>query len=172
MRVGHRKCPSKNADKTRHRSLGSGHDVGSFSSQGRTFPLTSISSHPTTNNFVMLRLTVLAARPLSLGKSATVTLRPVARNFSSFGTKTTTNYFSAASSRSRVSPSSFWSRCSRTFMTDSSAVTARPTQVEAWKKYAVTAVSSHRVLERFEKCLHHTWFRLPSPERSSPLTCF
>ena len=26
-------------------------------------------------------------------------------------------------------------------MTDSSAVTARPTQAEAWKKYAVTAVS-------------------------------
>lgn len=26
-------------------------------------------------------------------------------------------------------------------MSDSSAVTARPTQAEAWKKYAVTAVS-------------------------------
>ena len=28
-------------------------------------------------------------------------------------------------------------------MTDSSAVTARPTQAEAWKKYAVTAVGLH-----------------------------
>jgi len=122
------------------------------SSLQQTFPPTLISSHPTTNNFIMLRLTVLAARPLSLGKSATVTLRPVARNFSSFGTKATTNYSNAASSRSRVPPSSFWSRCSRTFMTDSSAVTVRPTQAEAWKKYAVTAVSLRSVLECFEKC--------------------
>ena len=101
--------------------------------------------HPTTTDSTMLRLTILAARPLGLSKSAAVTLRPVARNFSSFGSKTTTNYFNAASNRSRASPSSFWSKCSRTFMTDSSAVTARPTQAEAWKKYAVTAVRHHRI---------------------------
>ena len=98
----------------------------------------STNSHPPSTNLIMLRLTVLAARPL--GKSAAVTLRPVARNFSSLGSKTTTNTFKDASIRSRVSPSSFWSKCSRTFMTDSSTVTARPTQAEAWKKYAVTAV--------------------------------
>jgi len=98
----------------------------------------STNSHPTFTNPAMLRLTVLAARPL--GKSATVTLRPVARNFSSFGSKTTTNAFKDASIGSRAPPSSFWSKCSRTFMTDSSAVTARPTQSEAWKKYAVTVV--------------------------------
>lgn len=33
-------------------------------------------------------------------------------------------------------------------MTDSSAVTVRPTQAEAWKKYAVTAVSLRDVLRR------------------------
>jgi hypothetical protein len=32
-------------------------------------------------------------------------------------------------------------------MTDSSAVTVRPTQAEAWKKYAVTVVRSYHVLE-------------------------
>jgi hypothetical protein len=49
-------------------------------------------------------------------------------------------------------PSSFWSKCSRTFMTDSSAVIARPTQAEAWKKYAVTAVGFHHILEWSRKC--------------------
>lgn len=125
------------------------------SSLRQTFPPTPISSHPTTSSFIMLRLTVLAARPLSLGKSATVTLRPVTRNFSSFGTKATTNYSNVASRRSRVPPPSFWSRCSRTFMTDSSAVTVRPTQAEAWKKYAVTAVSLRSVPECFEKYSSH-----------------
>jgi len=111
---------------------------------------------PTTTSFVMLRLTVLAARPLGLGKSATVTLRPVVRNFNSFGSKTTTNYFNAASNRSRASPSSFWSKCSRTFMTDSSAVTVRPTQAEAWKKYAVTAVGLHRAPSNCPRSAHQT----------------
>lgn len=32
-------------------------------------------------------------------------------------------------------------------MTDSAAVTARPTQAEAWKRYAVTAVSPKSVLD-------------------------
>lgn len=151
MRVSHRERPSKNADETRRRSPGSIHDVNSFSGATQSFLLTFTPFHSTTNGSSMLRLTVLATRPL--GKSATLTVRPVARNFSSFGSKTTTNYFNAASSRSRASPSSFWSKCSRTFMTDSSAVTTRPTQAEAWKKYAVTAVRLHDVLERSEKCL-------------------
>ena len=114
----------------------------------KPFPQTSISSYPTTDIFTMLRFTVLAARPLGLGKSTAVTLRPVARNFGSFGPKTTTNHFSAASNRSRVSPS-FWSKFSRTFMTDSAAVATRPTQAEAWKRYAVTAVSPESDPEGF-----------------------
>lgn len=113
----------------------------------KPFPLTSISSYLTTNT--MLRFTVLATRQLGLGKpSATVTLRPFARNFT-FGPKTTTNYLNTASNRSRVSPASFWSKCSRTFMTDSATVTTRPTQAEAWKRYAVTAVSPKSIPEGF-----------------------
>ena len=126
-------------------------DQDTTSARGKAAKRNPFHQLPSSNTF-MLRLTVLAARPL--GKSATATLRPVGRNFSSFGSKATTN---AASSRSRVSPSSFWSKCSRTFMTDSAAVTTRPTQSEAWKKYAVTAVgllscsrrgprSAHKVL--------------------------
>jgi hypothetical protein len=34
-------------------------------------------------------------------------------------------------------------------MTDSAAVTTRPTQAEAWKKYAVTAVSPENILNGF-----------------------
>ena len=40
-------------------------------------------------------------------------------------------------------------------MTDSSAVTIRPAQAEAWKKYAVTAVGLHSVLERSDECSSH-----------------
>jgi len=56
-------------------------------------------------------------------------------------------------------------------MTDSSAVTVRPTQAEAWKKYAVTAVSP-RSTSDFLRSTYQTLFRLPSLEQSSPLTCF
>ena len=165
MGVSFRKRPL-NADKTRHRDPGSGHGAGSYSSLAQALPPTPNSSHPTVIDSVMLKVTVL--RPLCLGRSATATLRPVARNFSSLGSKTTTNSFNAASNRSRVSPSSFWSKCSRAFMTDSSAVTVRPTQAEAWKKYAVTAVSlalrSCMIREMFIEPLF--LFRLPLPELS------
>ena len=42
-------------------------------------------------------------------------------------------------------------------MTDSSAVTARPTQAEAWKKYAVTAVGfCIALLNDLTRSIHHT----------------
>ena len=149
------------------------HDIGSRrpSRLTQTFTPTPISSDSVINSSTMLRFTFLATRPLSLGKSATVTLRPVARNFSSFGSKTSTSYFNAASNRSRQSPSSFWSKWSRTFMTDSSAVTVRPTQAEVWRKYAVTAVSPFE-LNVSRTVLLTLSLRLLSPEPSSPRMYF
>ena len=53
-------------------------------------------------------------------------------------------------------------------MTDSSTVTARPTQAEAWKKYAVTAVGFRIVLPNDPTRSVHTFFciRPPLLERS------
>jgi len=56
-------------------------------------------------------------------------------------------------------------------MTDSSAVAVRPTQAEAWRKYAVTAVSPHSI-SAFFRSAHGIPFRLPWLELSSPLMCF
>ena len=47
----------------------------------------------------------------------------------------------AAVQKRAAFPSAFFFKQSRTFLTDSAPVVARPTQQEAWKRYGITAVS-------------------------------
>jgi hypothetical protein len=83
---------------------------------------------------MMLRLTLSSlSRPLA-GPRVTLGTPGLSRNFSSLRST-----FNSVPKRP-TSSSNFWSRCSRTFMTDSAAVVARPTQQEAWRKYGITAV--------------------------------
>ena len=56
-------------------------------------------------------------------------------------------------------------------MTDSSAVTVRPTQAEVWRKYAVTAVSPFKS-NVSRNVLLTSSLRLLSPEPSSPRMYF
>ncbi len=46
--------------------------------------------------------------------------------------------------RSPLSPS-FFTRQSRTFITDANPVVYKPSQAESWKRFGITAVSTHGV---------------------------
>ena len=95
------------------------------------------TTNTTTPTTTMLRPgLLLLLRPVS--KSAVQTTRPFStRPFSSFRP----NVLQALGKRSSFTSGNFF-RPGRTLLTDSTSVVARPSKSEAWKKYAVTAVSS------------------------------
>lgn len=118
----------------------------------------------------MLRIGLAIARPSTYSlKLSTPALNSTfkARTFVTFRP----NVLQAIYKRQASSGfSSNFFKSSRSFMTDSSPVVARPTQSEAWKRYAITFVSS---------TFGHSWnagidlrIRAPSQEQSLSSTAF